>query len=173
MFKEGKLQVLVATDVAARGLDIDDMPLVVNYELPHVPEDYIHRIGRTGRAGQTGEAISLVAPEEEKYLVEIEKLLKKKIVIEIAEGFDATVVPRVARERPLRSASGSRDVRPAAHGKRASNGDARSDRRPSGDEGRDRAAKGYVRGEPATNGDARRAEATTRRHTRKIPISRS
>ena len=158
MFKEGKLQVLVATDVAARGLDIDDMPLVVNYELPHVPEDYIHRIGRTGRAGQTGEAISLVAPEEEKYLVEIEKLLKKKIVIEIAEGFDATVVPRVARERPLRSASGSRDVRPAAHGKRTGNGDARSDRRPSGDEGRDRAAKGYVRGEPATNGDARRAE---------------
>jgi len=158
MFKEGKLQVLVATDVAARGLDIDDMPLVVNYELPHVPEDYIHRIGRTGRAGQTGEAISLVAPEEEKYLVEIEKLLKKKIVIEIAEGFDATVVPIVARERSPRSASGSRDVRPAAHGKRASNGDARSERRPSGDEGRDRAAKGYVRGEPATNGDARRAE---------------
>src|SRR6266545_8126299 len=64
-FKEGKLQVLVATDVAARGLDIDDLPLVVNYELPHVSEDYIHRIGRTGRAGATGEAISLVAPEEE------------------------------------------------------------------------------------------------------------
>src|SRR6266850_3080230 len=70
-FKEGKLQVLVATDVAARGLDIDDMPLVVNYELPHIPEDYIHRIGRTGRAGATGEAISFVAPEEEKYLAEI------------------------------------------------------------------------------------------------------
>ena len=78
-FKEGKLQVLVATDVAARGLDIDDLPLVVNYELPHVPEDYIHRIGRTGRAGATGEAISFVAPEEEKYLAEIEKLLKKKV----------------------------------------------------------------------------------------------
>ena len=67
-FKDGKLQVLVATDVAARGLDIEDMPLVVNYELPHVPEDYIHRIGRTGRAGATGEAMSFVAPEEEKYL---------------------------------------------------------------------------------------------------------
>ena len=78
MFKEGKLQVLVATDVAARGLDIDDMPLVVNYELPHVPEDYIHRIGRTGRAGATGEAISFVAPEEEKYLAEIETAAEEK-----------------------------------------------------------------------------------------------
>src|SRR4029453_3388281 len=87
-FKNGKLEVLVATDVAARGLDIDDLPVVVNYELPHVPEDYIHRIGRTGRAGATGEAISLVAPEEEKYLAEIERLLKKKIEIVSAEGFD-------------------------------------------------------------------------------------
>ena len=87
-FKENKLEVLVATDVAARGLDVDDLPLVVNYELPHVPEDYIHRIGRTGRAGATGEAISLVAPEEEKYLAEIERLLKKKIAIEKIDGFD-------------------------------------------------------------------------------------
>src|SRR5882672_1350274 len=74
-FKEGKLQVLVATDVAARGLDIDDLPLVINYELPHTPEDYVHRIGRTGRAGASGEAISLVAPEETKFLEEVEKLL--------------------------------------------------------------------------------------------------
>ena len=80
-FKEGKLQVLVATDVAARGLDIDDLPLVVNFELPYVPEDYIHRIGRTGRAGASGEAISFVAPEEEKYLADIERLLKKTILI--------------------------------------------------------------------------------------------
>jgi ATP-dependent RNA helicase RhlE len=158
MFKEGKLQVLVATDVAARGLDIDDMPLVVNYELPHVPEDYIHRIGRTGRAGQTGEAISLVAPEEEKYLVEIEKLLKKKIVIETADGFDAVAAAGVSRERPLHGASASRDARPAAPATRAGTGDALRDRRPNGDERRDRAGKGYVRGEPATNGDARRAE---------------
>jgi ATP-dependent RNA helicase RhlE len=99
-FKEGKLQVLVATDVAARGLDIEDMPLVVNYELPHVPEDYIHRIGRTGRAGATGEAMSFVAPEEEKYLVEIEKLLRKKVAIAVAEGFDPSVV---RSERPVRS----------------------------------------------------------------------
>src|SRR6476660_5401007 len=112
-FKEGKLQVLVATDVAARGLDIDDMPLVVNYELPHVPEDYIHRIGRTGRAGATGEAISFVAPEEEKYLAEIEKLLKKKVTILSADGFDVSAAqeraaPRPSARRAARRPSGSR-----------------------------------------------------------------
>src|SRR4051812_7383149 len=87
-FKEGKLQVLVATDVAARGIDIDSLPHVLNYELPHVPEDYIHRIGRTGRAGALGEAISFVAPEEERYLADIEKLLKKAVSVASADGFD-------------------------------------------------------------------------------------
>jgi ATP-dependent RNA helicase RhlE len=157
MFKDGKLQVLVATDVAARGLDIDDMPLVVNYELPHVPEDYIHRIGRTGRAGQTGEAISLVAPEEEKYLVEIEKLLKKKIVIEIADGFDAAAAARATRERPARDAGRTRGERPAARAERAATGDARRGRSTT-EARRDRAPDDPARGEPAANGDARRAE---------------
>ncbi len=78
-FKTGKVAVLVATDVAARGLDIDDLPHVVNFDLPQVPEDYIHRIGRTGRAGASGEALSLVCPEEAYLLVEIEKLLKREI----------------------------------------------------------------------------------------------
>src|SRR5216117_2935351 len=78
-FKAAKVQVMVATDVAGRGLDIDDVPLVVNYDIPHVPEDYIHRIGRTGRAGASGEAVSLCAPEEERYLAEIESLLKRSI----------------------------------------------------------------------------------------------
>src|SRR6476619_523340 len=110
-FKDGKLQVLVATDVAARGLDIDDLPLVVNYELPHVPEDYIHRIGRTGRAGATGEAVSLVAPEEERYLAEIEKLLKKKIAIQMTDGFDATAAAQAVRERPARGTSEARGGR--------------------------------------------------------------
>src|SRR5436190_8074530 len=105
-FKEGKLQVLVATDVAARGLDIDDMPLVVNYELPHVPEDYIHRIGRTGRAGATGEAISFVAPEEEKHLQEIERLLKKKIEIVVAD--DVPAAPREGRSERSRDSHGER-----------------------------------------------------------------
>ena len=80
-FKGNTVQILVATDVAARGLDIVDLPLVVNYELPHVAEDYIHRIGRTGRAGATGEAISFCAPEEEKLLAEIERLLKRSIPV--------------------------------------------------------------------------------------------
>src|SRR6266702_5961609 len=86
-FKAAKVQVMVATDVAARGLDIDDLPLVLNYELPYVPEDYIHRIGRTGRAGATGQAISFCAPDEEKLLVEIERLLKRTIPVLPVDGF--------------------------------------------------------------------------------------
>ncbi|MGZ8959764.1 MAG: DEAD/DEAH box helicase, partial [Methylosarcina sp.] len=78
-FKNGKVSVLVATDIAARGLDIDELPHVVNFDLPQVAEDYIHRIGRTGRAGLTGEAISLVCPEEAYLLDSIEKLLKREI----------------------------------------------------------------------------------------------
>jgi len=78
-FKQGKVAVLIATDVAARGLDIDQLPMVINYEIPSAPEDYVHRIGRTGRAGASGIAISLVSPEEEKYLKEIEKLIKREI----------------------------------------------------------------------------------------------
>ncbi|MEZ0232386.1 MAG: DEAD/DEAH box helicase [Methylophilaceae bacterium] len=81
-FKQGKLKALVATDVAARGLDIDQLPMVINYELPSTPEDYVHRIGRTGRAGASGIAISLVSPAEEKYLKEIEKLIKREIIQE-------------------------------------------------------------------------------------------
>lgn len=78
-FKQGSITTLVATDVAARGLDITDLPMVINYEIPSAPEDYVHRIGRTGRAGASGIAISLVSEDEEKYFVEIEKLIKKTI----------------------------------------------------------------------------------------------
>lgn len=78
-FKNGDVCVLVATDVASRGIDIEDLPIVVNYELPYSPEDYVHRIGRTGRAGSSGEAISLVEPEEQKLLTDIERLLKRQI----------------------------------------------------------------------------------------------
>ena len=122
-FKEGKLQVLVATDVAARGLDIDMLPHVLNYELPHVPEDYIHRIGRTGRAGAEGEAIAFVAPEEEKYLTEIERLLKKAVPVLTVEGFDVTT-GRMARpergSRPAHREGGERAERaPRAPSERA------------------------------------------------------
>lgn len=78
-FKQNNIRVLVATDIAARGIDIDQLPHVVNFELPNVSEDYVHRIGRTGRAGATGEAISLVEPEEHKFLQGIEKLIKQKL----------------------------------------------------------------------------------------------
>jgi len=87
-FKKGEITLLVATDVAARGLDIQEMPCVINYDLPHAPEDYVHRIGRTGRAGAEGDAISLFAPDEEKYLIDIEKLIKKDITRVAAKGFE-------------------------------------------------------------------------------------
>ena len=86
-FKSGKIRVLVATDVAARGLDIDDLPVVINYELPHTAEDYIHRIGRTGRAGKLGNATSLFAPEETQRLADIEKLIKRQIERVEISGF--------------------------------------------------------------------------------------
>ena len=86
-FKQGDVRVLVATDIAARGLDIDQLPHVVNYELPNVPEDYVHRIGRTGRAGNNGEAMSLVCQDEMKLLSGIERLIRKKIPVIEVEGF--------------------------------------------------------------------------------------
>ncbi|SEH97172.1 DEAD/DEAH box helicase [Pseudomonas asplenii] len=102
-FKAGEIRILVATDIAARGLDIDQLPHVVNFELPNVDEDYVHRIGRTGRAGRSGEAISLVAPDEEKLLKSIERMTRQKIADGDLVGFDASAVeaekPEV-RERP-------------------------------------------------------------------------
>ena len=96
-FKANKVRILVATDIAARGLDIDQLPHVVNFELPNVEEDYVHRIGRTGRAGRSGEAISLVAPDEEKLLKGIERMTKQKIPDGDLLGFDASTVEA---ERP-------------------------------------------------------------------------
>ncbi len=87
-FKKGDLQVLVATDIAARGIDISELPHVVNYELPNVPEDYVHRIGRTGRAGAEGEAISLVCVDERDYLKGIERLSKREIPSDVVPGFE-------------------------------------------------------------------------------------
>jgi ATP-dependent RNA helicase RhlE len=87
-FKAGKTSVLVATDVASRGLDIEGLPQVINFDVPRSPEDYVHRIGRTGRAGLTGEAISLVAPEDHEALAAIEKLIKKRIERVLVAGFE-------------------------------------------------------------------------------------
>lgn len=87
-FKKGSVRVLVATDIAARGLDIPLLPHVINFEIPNIPEDYVHRIGRTGRAGAAGQAISLVSADETTYLHAIEKLIGEKIEMEIVEGFE-------------------------------------------------------------------------------------
>ena len=102
-FKAGKVQVLVATDIAARGLDIDQLPHVVNYDLPNVPEDYVHRIGRTGRAGREGEAVSLVCVDELKLLRDIERVIKCEIPKRIIEGYepDASIKAEpIERGRP-------------------------------------------------------------------------
>ncbi len=88
-FKSAKLQVLVATDIAARGLDIEQLPHVVNFDLPHVPEDYVHRIGRTGRAGATGEAVSLVSRDEMGLLRDIERVIKRTLPKVVVPGFEA------------------------------------------------------------------------------------
>ncbi|HEX7052479.1 MAG TPA: DEAD/DEAH box helicase [Burkholderiales bacterium] len=101
-FKSGKTAVLVATDVASRGLDIEGLPQVINFDVPHSPEDYVHRIGRTGRAGMTGEAISLVAPEDLDAVAAIERLIRKRIERVLVPGFEpsgATVAALMGDER--------------------------------------------------------------------------
>jgi ATP-dependent RNA helicase RhlE len=102
-FKANQLQVLVATDIAARGIDIDQLPHVVNYELPNVSEDYVHRIGRTGRAGATGEAVSLVCVDENGLLRDIERLIKKNLPREIVPGFEPDPSERA---KPIQLRSG-------------------------------------------------------------------
>jgi ATP-dependent RNA helicase RhlE len=97
-FKSGKLQALVATDIAARGIDIDQLPHVVNYDLPNVPEDYVHRIGRTGRAGATGEAVSLVCVDEHGLLRDIERFIKREVSREVIEGFEPDLT---AKAQPI------------------------------------------------------------------------
>ena len=116
-FKDGRIRVLVATDIAARGIDIDQLPQVVNFDLPNVPEDYIHRIGRTGRAGSAGQAISLVSADEFPQLVDIERLLKKLLDRKAIEGFEPVhALPEsrldlrpFKRKRPKKAKKGHRD----------------------------------------------------------------
>lgn len=99
-FKSGEIDVLVATDIAARGLDIEALPQVINFELPQIAEDYVHRIGRTGRAGKTGQACSLISADEAEILFEIERLIKKKLSRELISGFEPQHdVPLTARSR--------------------------------------------------------------------------
>jgi superfamily II DNA/RNA helicase len=111
-FKSGEIRVLVATDVAARGLDIEDLPVVVNFELPWNPQDYIHRIGRTGRAGASGEAISLVCIDEVDLLRGVQRMLKRAIPWTVEDGF---IPDRNAEPRPLGMRTGHARVTAASH----------------------------------------------------------
>ncbi|NNG23589.1 DEAD/DEAH box helicase [Telluria aromaticivorans] len=122
-FKDGSLQVLVATDIAARGIDIDQLPHVVNYDLPNIPEDYVHRIGRTGRAGATGEAVSLVCVDEHQMLKDIEKLIKQTLPRQVIPGFEPDLN---AKAQPIQLRSGA-----PGHGGRGGGGGGR----PAGNRG--------------------------------------
>jgi ATP-dependent RNA helicase RhlE len=160
-FKVGTLQVLVATDIAARGIDIDQLPHVVNYDLPNVPEDYVHRIGRTGRAGATGEAVSLVCVDERQLLKDIEKLIKRTVPQEVIPGFepDPNAKPEPIQQRRGQGGAGrkprSDDGRPQATptdnaqrartpepARREGGGHANGNRPRPGAAGRPQAAKG-------------------------------
>ena len=172
-FKDGSCLVLVATDVAARGLDIDELPHVINFELPHTPEDYIHRIGRTGRAGKQGTAISLVSAHEVQYLVDIEKLIKKPIEQVVVSGFepeyDYEYPPTGKKGHHRRPPAPAASVAPAARPRREPSSYAsehRSSRRPShiAADGFD-FSKPYESAEPhpvAATTDIEKAQAATR-----------
>jgi ATP-dependent RNA helicase RhlE len=111
-FKQGRVRVLVATDVASRGIDIDQLPYVVNFELPNVPEDYVHRIGRTGRAGNEGRAISLISDDELPLLISIERMLKQPLTQDVVAGYEPSFSSDTTRVRSAGSPSKPRRQRP-------------------------------------------------------------
>jgi ATP-dependent RNA helicase RhlE len=129
-FKAGRLQVLVATDIAARGIDISELPHVVNYELPHVAEDYVHRIGRTGRAGSEGDAVSLVCVDEYKLLTGIEKLIKRDLPSQIISGFEPD--PHVKAEPIVNGRRGRSSVIPTRNQPKSRTGAKPATKRPMG-----------------------------------------
>jgi ATP-dependent RNA helicase RhlE len=144
-FKDCELQVLVATDIAARGIDIESLPHVVNYDLPNVPEDYVHRIGRTGRAGETGQAVSLVSGEDRSYLRDIERLIGRKIEQQVVPGFEPGKAyhsaqpepqqrrgqrPQSQARRPDRPRSAKRGSSPSSSGRGSERGERARGRAP-------------------------------------------
>ncbi|SEA09260.1 DEAD/DEAH box helicase [Microbulbifer marinus] len=146
-FKSGKVQILVATDIAARGIDIDQLPQVVNFDLPNVPEDYVHRIGRTGRAGARGQAVSLVSADEIKQLRDIERLIKKPVPREEIEGFEPDhQLPESGSHKPRGGQNRS------GGGQGRNGGGQRREDNPRGN-GRGRSGN---RGDAAPRGDAER-----------------
>ena len=172
-FKAGTVKVLVATDIAARGLDIVELPHVVNFDLPHVPEDYVHRIGRTGRAGSTGEALSLVSAEDRPLLGAIERLINKKIEVRPAEGFEGRGAPR-ADERPEPRGRGehrqqSQEKRQQPQEKRPQPQEKRGQQQPRG-EARQERSRQEPR-PPKGRGDKRREDRGPRYATSPAPRS--
>jgi ATP-dependent RNA helicase RhlE len=167
-FKSGALQALVATDIAARGLDIEQLPHVINFDLPHVPEDYVHRIGRTGRAGATGEAISLVCADDKPLLADIEKVIRRQVSREIVAGFEPNPHERaepIVRQRGQgKSGYGQRERQHL------------SPRRPSQSQPRKNSAEQTSRQQPSSKsngGPARTAEAHAKpKHPRPTPPRR-
>jgi ATP-dependent RNA helicase RhlE len=158
-FKDNELQVLVATDIAARGLDIEDLPHVVNYDLPHVAEDYVHRIGRTGRAGASGEAVSLVSADDRPLLAAIERLIGRRIEQKTADGLAArrqshAPAPQNEERHHQRQERGRQHTIPA---RRGNNGD----RRPDGRRENRHESRGYAH---AQNEQGRRTEQPARPH---------
>jgi ATP-dependent RNA helicase RhlE len=122
-FKNNELQVLVATDIAARGLDIEELPHVVNYDLPHVAEDYVHRIGRTGRAGASGQAVSLISSEERSLLSAVERLINRRIEQTVVAGFE----PGSRSSAPTQSHEPQRHQQSHQHGRQGAGQQRRQD----------------------------------------------
>lgn len=137
-FKEGSVSVLVATDIAARGLDIPLLPYVINYELPNISEDYVHRIGRTGRAGASGQAISLVSADETSFLKGIEKLVGERIPVEVVEGFEPD--PNASTE-PIKPGQNRNQGRGGKSSNKSKGGDGRSKKRTSGGRSRNTSSR--------------------------------
>ena len=171
-FKSGEVRVLVATDIAARGLDIDKLPQVVNFELPNVAEDYVHRIGRTGRAGSAGHAISLVSADEGKLLRGIERLIKQELPREIVAGFEPDAQTLRAIEQgtgqPVRKGQ-EQDGRPARAGSgRPGQGQGRRSGQPGNGtarrDGQGAAPGGHRGGKPTADGSRRAPQRAPDRH---------
>jgi len=159
-FKDCELQVLVATDIAARGIDIEALPHVVNYDLPHVPEDYVHRIGRTGRAGESGQAVSLVSDEDRSLLRDIEKLINRTIEQQVVPGYEPSPGgSRTASPEPQQR----RGQRPSnAQRRTPSSGTATAQRRTTGSDSRQRRATSSDSGQRrATGSDSAQGRMTT------------
>jgi ATP-dependent RNA helicase RhlE len=159
-FKTGELQVLVATDIAARGIDIDQLPYVVNYDLPNVPEDYVHRIGRTGRAGATGEAISLVCVDEHEMLRDIEKLIKQTLPKTVIAGFEPD--PN-ARAQPIQLRSNDHMNGGFGGSRNGGRNPGRGGNRSSGDRGGEGGQRPAARGESKPRSATGGANAGTAR----------